>query len=82
MYITIEEFEEHVHQYMLLAKRLDLHVVDSSSGVAWTIQHQKKPPLGFLAKLVAGFSGKRNPFPSSEGYCSTDSFRPACLGPR
>ena len=82
MYVSLEDFEQNVGKYMMLAKKVDLFIVDSTNTTVWTLRCRQNTLQARLAKVLGdAYGAELLTTPSAEGYYSSDSFRPVCLGP-
>lgn len=43
MYVSLEDFEQNVGKYMMLAKKVDLFIVDSTQTTVWTLRCRRDP---------------------------------------
>ena len=82
MYVSLEDFEQNVGKYMMLAKKVDLFIVDSAQTTVWTLRCRQNTLQARLAKVLwDAYGAELLKMPSAEGYYSCDSFQPVCLGP-
>ena len=82
MYVSLEDFEQNVGKYMMLAKKVDLFIVDSTNTTVWTLRCRQNTLQARLAKVLWDtYGAELLTTPSAEGYYSSDSFRPVCFGP-
>lgn len=82
MYVSLENFEQNVGKYMMLAKKVDLFIVDSTNTTVWTLRCRQNTLQARLAKVFGdAYGAELRTMPSAEGYYSCDSFQPVCLGP-
>lgn len=82
MYVSLVDFEQDVDKYMMLAKKVDLFIVDSTNTTVWTLRCRQNTLQARLAKaLWDAYGAELRTMPSTEGYYSCDSFQPVCLGP-
>ena len=79
MYVSLEDFEQNVGKYMMLAKKVDLFIVDSTNTTVWTLRCRQNTLQARLAKVLGdAYGAELLTTPSAEGYYSSDSFRPVC----
>lgn len=82
MYVSLEDFEQNVSKYMMLAQKVDLFIVDSTNTTVWTLRCWQNTLQARLAKVLGdAYGAELFTMPSAEGYYSCDSFQPVCLGP-
>lgn len=82
MYVSLEDFEQNVGKYMMLAKKVDLFIVDSTQTTVWTLRCRQNTLQAKLAKVLwDAYGAELLKMPSAEGHYSCDSFQPVCLGP-
>lgn len=82
MYVSLEDFEQNVDKYMMLAKKVDLFIVDSTQTTVWTLRCRQNTLQARLAKVLwDAYGAELLKMPSAEGYYSCDSFQPVCFGP-
>lgn len=82
MYVSLEDFEQNASKYMMLAKKVDLFIVDSTQTTVWTLRCRQNTLQARLAKVLwDAYGADLLKMPSAEGCYSCDSFQPACLGP-
>ena len=81
MYVSLNDFEQNVSKYMMLAKNVDLFIVDSAQTTVWTLRCRQNTLQARLAKVFGdACRAELCTMPSTEGYYSYDSFQPVCLG--
>lgn len=82
MYVSLEDFEQNVGKYMMLAKKVDLFIVDSTNTTVWTLRCRQNTLQARLAKVLGNaYGAELLTIASTEGYDSCDSFQPVSLGP-
>lgn len=82
MYVSLEDFEQNVGKYMILAKKVDLFIVDSTNTTVWTLRCRQNTLQARIAKVLRdAYGAGLRTIPSAESYYSCDSFQPVCLGP-
>lgn len=82
MYVSLEDFEQNVSKYMMLAQKVDLFIVDSTNTTVWTLRCRQNTLQARLAKVLGdAYGAELLTIPSAEGYYSCDSFQPVYLGP-
>ena len=82
MYVSIVDFEQDVDKYMMLAKKVDLFIVDSTNTTVWILRCRQNTLQARLAKVFGdAYGAEFRTMPSTEGYYSCDSFQPVCFGP-
>ena len=52
MYVSLEDFEQNVGKYMMLAKKVDLFIVDSTNTTVWTLRCRQNTQQARLAKVL------------------------------
>ena len=81
MYVSFEDFEQNVGKYMMIAKKVDLFIVDSTQTTVWILRCRKNTLQTRLAKVLwDAYGTELHTMPSAEGNCSGDSGRTVCLG--
>ena len=82
MYVSFEDFVQNVGKYMMVAKKVDLFIVDSTKTTVWMLRCRKSTLQAGLAKVLWDAHGAElSRVPSTEVNGSCDSVQPVCLGP-